>query len=51
MLVGKFINRLMLDGKKSTAERVMYGALSETTPISQPFYGRYAVEIPIDEIT
>ena len=29
MLVGKFINRLMLDGKKSTAERVMYGALEE----------------------
>ncbi len=26
-LVSKFINGLMLDGKKSTAERVMYGAM------------------------
>lgn len=34
MLVGKFINRLMLDGKKSTAERVMYGALDEIKKIS-----------------
>ena len=28
VLVAQFINRIMLDGKKSTAETIVYGALS-----------------------
>jgi small subunit ribosomal protein S7 len=28
VLVAQFINRIMLDGKKSTAEKIVYGALS-----------------------
>ena len=32
VLVSQFINRIMLDGKKSTAEKIVYGALNIHRP-------------------
>jgi len=42
LLVGKFVNRLMLKGKKNVAERILYGALDE---IESKKLGKKALEI------
>lgn len=40
MLIAKFVNRVMLDGKKSTAQRLVYAALDELK-------GKIAAEEPL----